>query len=146
MAIATYEPNKVTLILSGYQVTGFDSISIQYDDKPFKVIKGIRGINTRVRSSDTSATLTFSVLQTSVTNDILSEIFRQDMLKGSGRIEVSLKDASGTTEVSSSTGYIDGLPPASFSSTATSRQWTIQLLSTDTFKIGGNNLSVLSLF
>ena len=64
--VYTYSPSEVQLTFGGYTVTGWQSISITRSVDAFKPVRGIRGKHTRVRSIDTSCTITVTILQTSM--------------------------------------------------------------------------------
>lgn len=138
--INDYTPAEVTLTFGGYRVEGWDQISIERSSPVFRQIKGIRGKHTRVREFDSSATITFGVLQTSSTNDYLSEILRRDEEWGTGRLSILLKDKSGNSVFSSEEGYIVGYPKADFGEEIVFRPWTIFCQSTVDFTVGGNDL------
>ena len=136
--ILTYAPNTVTLVLCGYVLTGVVSISLKWNSSPFTVKRGIRGQHTRIGTKDRQSTCTIEVLQTSITNDILSEILEQDTRNYSGRLEFSVKDASGTTQWATTQCFLRAWPDASFSGQLETRKWDIEVLSYISGKIGGN--------
>lgn len=136
--ILTYAPSTVTLVLCGYVLTGVVSISLQWKSSPFTVKRGIRGQHTRIGTKDRQSTCTIEVLQTSITNDILSEILEQDTRNYSGRLEFSVKDASGTTQWATTQCFLRAWPDASYSSQLETRKWDIEILSYISGKIGGN--------
>lgn len=136
--ILTYAPSTVTLVLCGYVLTGVVSISLQWKSSPFTVKRGIRGQHTRIGTKDRQSTCTIEVLQTSITNDILSEILEQDTRNYSGRLEFSVKDASGTTQWATTQCFLRAWPDASFSSAIETRKWDVEILSYISGKIGGN--------
>lgn len=135
-----YAPSEVILTFGGYQVEGWDQISIERSSPVFKQIKGIRGKHTRVKDPDTSATISLGVMQTCSTNDYLSEILRLDAQSGTGRLSILLKDKSGNSVFSSEEGYIVGYPKADFGEEIVFRPWTIFCQSTVDFTVGGNDL------
>lgn len=147
--IYTYDPKKVTLLIAGYKLPGIVKISVQFNSRPFKRVKGIRGTNTRVRDRDTSCQIQVEVLQTSLANNVLSKIHELDAQYGTGRIELSLQDNSGTTGtktlLESDTAYVDGFPNFGFSSEAETRTWTIECLSTRNVHVGSGFKAALDL-
>lgn len=125
MSLRTYVPSNVILIICGYQVEGWDKITITRNTPPFKQIRGIRGKNTRVRMLDTSATISLTVPQTELVNDVLAAIAEIDSKYGSGRLEINLQDVTGTSVFSTATGYLTLLTPMSFESSISSNTWEI---------------------
>jgi hypothetical protein len=136
--ILTYAPSTVTLVLCGYVLTGVVSVSLQWKSTPFTVRRGIRGQHTRTGSKDRQSTVTIEVLQTSITNDILSEILEQDTRNYSGRLEFSVKDSSGTTQWATTQCFLRAWPDAAFSGEIQTRKWDVEILSYISGKIGGN--------
>lgn len=146
MAVYTYDPSKVTLTVCGYRIAGWVNISIQLDEVPFKTVKGLGGNNARIYNKDTAASISLTVLQTGVANYVLSEIHRLDAGKGTGRLEIVLKDLSGETTFSSDNAYVEGYPVIDFSAEAGSRVWKINCLNTRDINVGSNYKPALDLF
>lgn len=136
--IFTYSPREVQLIIAGYKVSGWESITLTRAVDGFTPVRGIRGKNTRVRNTDTSATLTVPVMQTELSNEVLNSIHSQDLQLGSGRLEITLKDGSGTSVFSSNEGYILGYPAITYSGGIEYREWRIFCQTTSTFEVGSN--------
>lgn len=136
--VYTYDPEDVVLNFGGYQAVGWDKITIKRNSPSFTFIKGINGKNTRVATFDTSATIIFAVIQTSPTNEVLSRVHEEDIINGSGRLEVTLKDGSGQSLFSSIEAYIPEFPEVVYSDNIEYYQWTIICQSTEDFHIGGN--------
>lgn len=136
--VNTYSPSDVILTVGGYQLTGWQNITISRAVKGFTVIRGIRGKNTRVPNVDTSATITISLLQTSQGNDVLSYIHELDLSEGTARIALMLKDNSGRSVFSSNEAYITGFPVAAFSGQFEYRNWELFAQSTSTYVVAGN--------
>lgn len=147
MTINSYSPSDVDLFIDGYKVTAWEKISIKRDRETYTHISGIRGKNTRVRNYDKAVTITLSVLQTSETHDILSEIHRQDTLDNdtdetattdNARLVITLKDRSGSSAFQTEDAYITGYPDLTFSQDFEDRVWVIRCLTSSTFRVGGN--------
>lgn len=148
MALFTYVPSKVVIEISGYRVQGHTSVSVSLDNPTFRTVRGIRGRNTRVRDKNTSGVLKLEILQTSQTNDLFSNIVQQDLLYGTGRLVVKVKDESGSSLFFCDNAYLEGFPELSYSGQAGTRTWTINCLSIplNQFTVGGNFKPVLDIF
>jgi hypothetical protein len=136
--VLTYSPSDVTIHLCGYQLGGLLSVEVTFNSRPMQVVKGIRGNHTRVSNDDTYATVRIEVAQTSITNDILSEILLGDTLHKTGRLKFSMSDLGGTSKFESEQGFIPALPPVKYSMGFESRTWEIELLKVTTSILGGN--------
>jgi len=143
--VNTYSPKDVILTIGGYQLTGWQSISITRSAKSFTVIRGIRGKNTRIPNKDFSATITISLLQTSQSNDVLSTILIADEENGTARIALTLKDNSGRGVFSSNEAYITGFPAVVYSGQFEYRNWEFFAQTTNTYTLGGNAKSTTGL-
>lgn len=137
-SVFTYTPSQVKLIIGGYTVMGWDSISISRTKRGFNSVEGIRGQNTRVQNLDTSATITVPLIQTSQSNDVFTEIHRLDLINGTGRLSLMLKDNSGNSVFSSDEAYILGYPDVAYSDDIEMRVWAIFCQSTTTYLVNGN--------
>lgn len=144
--VATYSPSDVSLSFGGYSVVGWDNITISRTSPSFTTVKGIRGKHTRVPSGDTSATITLSIIQTSQSNDVLSEVHRLDIENGTGRLSITLKDGSGASVFSSDEAYIINYPETTYSGNLEMRNWTIFCQTTRSFIVAGNTNPQDSLF
>ncbi len=138
MDVFTYRPGEVTLSVCGYVVEGWTSLSVQRHTPVYRQVRGIRGKNTRVRMTDTSGTFKIAINQTSITNNVFSELVQLDSKTGTTRLEIVLKDNSGSSLFSSVTAYIEGFPDGNFSASQGDRTWTILCDSMDSYFIGGN--------
>jgi hypothetical protein len=138
MDVFTYRPGEVVLSICGYTLEGWSSISVAQSSPVFKQIKGIRGKHTRVKLQDKAGTFKITLTQTSIANDVLSELLTLDSATGTARLEVVLKDTAGTSLFSSTTAYIEGFPEVTFSASQSERNWTILCDSMDSHFVGGN--------
>lgn len=144
--VATYSPSDVILDVSGYRITGFNEIRVTKNSPSFSLIKGIRGKNSRTRNRDTSCTITVDVIQTSIVNDVLSELLESDIRNGSTRLTLGLTDSLGSSKIVSKEAFIESYPELIYSSDITYRRWTIICASTDFFSVSGNSRSEGSSF
>lgn len=144
--VLTYSPSDVVLDVCGYRIGGMLSIAFQWQSEPFKLVRGIRGQNTRVRNPDSSAIIAVELLQTSVSNEVLFELLRQDQALGTGRLEVTLKDMGGHLHLQSSQGFVSKHPNYEFSMDFTPRVWELTLLNVESQEGGGNNSTLVDIF
>lgn len=150
-SVSTYSPSDVALVIGGYTLAGWDRISIVRRTDNFKPIYGIRGKHTRVRmggkdARESSAFITIVLSQESQTNDVLSDIHRQDIEQGTARIALTLKDSSGSSVFSSDEAYITNFAAAEFSNDFGTREWRIFCQTTETYNVGNNTRPQTSIF
>lgn len=125
MEVLTYVPSNVVMIMNGYQVKGWTSISITRATPVFRQVRGIRGKNTRIRNKDTSATITIETLQTELLNEVMSLVLQADAATGTGRLEISLTEATSTSFFTTTTAYITGYPEVKHGSEIATVVWTL---------------------
>lgn len=146
MSIYTYSPEEVDLIIAGYRVTGWNSIAVSRTSKAFTMVRGIRGKNTRVRHKDSSAVIFIDVVRTSPVNTVFSAVVRDDLIYGTGRLDILLKDKNGQSLFMSNEAYIDGYPDDAFTTELNNRRWTITCQTTSEWNIAGSEKAQESLF
>lgn len=147
--IQTYSPNEVLLNIANYDVTGWNRIEVTRTAETFRVVRGIRGKSTRIGNKDSTCVLTIEVLQTSLANNVFSEIVRQDLISKTGRCQLVLRDTNGSTVLESENSFIKGYPSYDFTSDMGVRVWEIVCLDSTDFVVGSNakaENSVLDLF
>lgn len=137
--VYTYSPSEIFLDVSGYQITGFDKISVRKNSPSFSIVKGIRGKNSRVRNRDTSCTVVVDIIQTSLVNDVLNQILEQDLRTNSARLTLNLTDGLGSSKIVSEECFIESYPDLIYSDNIGYRKWSFICLSTDLFRVGGNS-------
>lgn len=137
--VHTYSPSEIRLDISGYQITGFERISITRNSPAFSIVKGIRGKNSRIRNRDTSCTVTVDVIQTALVNDVLNQILEQDLRTNSARLTLNLTDGLGSSKIVSNECFIESFPDLVYADDIEYRRWSLVCLSTDLFRVGGNS-------
>lgn len=144
--VLTYSPADVSIVLCGYALTGVVSITLKWNSRPFTVHKGIRGQHTRVYNSDLQAKIVLEILQTSITNDILTDILVQDRRLKSGRLELLVKDVGGTTAYQTTDCFLAMYPDVKHHNGLELRTWEIEVLSWTDGGLGGNAKEGVDLF
>lgn len=144
---STFAPNDVTVVITKDNYThtlgGFSEdaiVSIAQGSARFEKYIGADNSSTRIYKADTSTSITASLQQTSVSNDFLTQLYLSDIesLDSTGFFQLTVKDNSGRTLVSSSSAYIAILPDINFSNGMEIREWVIDTFDTDNY-IGGNS-------
>lgn len=138
MTTLTYAPEKVTLNVCDYRITGITDVRVTFPQPSFKVVRGNGGRNTRVYNPDTSCTIKVEVLQTSISNYIFSDLVANDKAKNNVRLKVELKDLQGGTTILTTNGFITGTPDFGYSDEIETRGWTIECLDTIAIDLQGN--------
>lgn len=125
MDVLTYVPSNVVLLLSGYQIQGWNTIKVTKNAPVFKQIRGIRGKNTRTRIKDSSATISIEVPQTELLNEVMSKCLEADLQTGTVRLDITLREITGTSFFNTTTGYLTAYPELSYSNGLANNTWIL---------------------
>lgn len=140
MAVKTYIPNKVLVIIGGIPIQGFSEDSMVKtvrDEDTFMKKVGVQGEVSRSQNHNTSGSVTITLMQTSPSNDVLSGFAALDELTGAGVVPVLIKDLSGSSTYFSSTAWVKKPPEAAYGKEIGTREWVFDTAEMDVFN-GGN--------
>jgi Protein of unknown function (DUF3277) len=142
MALWTFDPKQLSVIVGPYIIKGFSEtmISIARATDAFSMIVGADGEATRVKSNDNSATITITLQQGSPSNDDLSKIATADRLSSLGVFPLLIKDNFGNTIMTAPTAFISKVPDITFAKTHQDRAWVIMTDNIEIF-LGGQTQS-----
>lgn len=144
--VLTYSPSDVRMNISGYDLGGLLNISIEWNAQQMQIRRGIRGQNTRIRNSDLSCRVSVDVLQTSVTNDVLFEIFLIDRRRQFARLDLTISDNSGRTVFQTAEAYVTMVPTVTYSMGFDARRWVFEVLSVTDGRLSGSADQGIDLF
>lgn len=150
MSVNTFDPSKVIFTINDFQLTGFvdgSFIEIIQNAPYFRIVPGIRGKSTRVRSRDRSGVVNLRLMQTSTDNEVLSKIVEQDDMHQSGLLLANLRDVGGQSGLQFGGAFLEGAPNMSYSASETQlREWKLHYQHVTRYYVGGNEYSPLELF
>lgn len=124
-----FDPLNVLASFKGFQLTGFAPgtyIAAARNEDAFKIQVGSGGTVARTRNPNKSGRITFTLQQTSPSNDQLSAIAADDEATGKGVGALLIKDLLGRTVVEAPNAWIVKLPDVEFSNEAGTRQWVLE--------------------
>lgn len=130
MAQKTYNPLLVVITFKGNIISGFADgtfLMVERDTETFSKVIGASGEVCRVRSLDRSGKATITLLQSSVSNDILSAINTLDELTGEGVGAFLVSDLNGTTLLAAPNAWIEKPASAEFGKELSDREWVLAL-------------------
>jgi hypothetical protein len=137
-----YDSDQIAVTLGGILIGGsadgsFLKIEMETDD--FSDVAGTDGTVVRSKTLDGRATVTISLLQSSVTNNALSALRAISLAtaNGAGVVPFLMKDLNGTTLCGAAHAWIQKAPDQEFDRGAKSRDWVIRCADMRLF-IGGN--------
>lgn len=130
MAIKTYNPSQVLVIMNGLPMSGyadgtFVNITMQSDGITTQV--GADGEIARAVNTDRRCTVTITLQQTSPSNAYLSTLFSMDLLTCGGTIgPIMVQDLCGETIFMASQAWVVKPADVEFSKEISSRAWQIE--------------------
>lgn len=140
MAVRTYDPKKVLVIIGGVPMGGFadgEFVSVERSSDAFAKVTGADGITSRAKSNDRSGTMVLTLAQTSPSNRVLSGFALADEVANAGVVPILIKDAGGDSVYVSGFGWVKKQPPSTFAKEIGNRAWNLDLADLDVFT-GGN--------
>jgi hypothetical protein len=136
----TYNPKEIAVTLKGSLLSGFAKgtfINVELDDDDWSLDQGTDGQVLRSRKANSVATVTLTLQQSSLSNDVLTGMRNIDRANGEGTGTFLLKDTRGTTLISAPFAFINKPTALGFADEATNRDWKISLVDV-VFNAGGN--------
>ncbi len=131
MPAKVYNPKDITIIFGPIIVSGFADgtfLSIDFNEDAYSLQVGTDGEGTRSKTNNKSATITFTLMQSSDTNDLLSALHQTDISTsgGDGIVPFLVKDLQGTSLYVAETAWIRKAPTSEFGREAGPREWAIE--------------------
>jgi hypothetical protein len=141
MAVRTYNADDVNISFRGNTITGFGPdtfVKIERNSDSFALVIGSAGEGARSKTNDRSGKVTFTLLQTSPSNDILSASLAEDEQVGTGQGALLVKDLSGSSEYEAQNAWVTKYAGAEYGRAVGTREWTLE---TDRIEmtVGGNS-------
>lgn len=140
MSTKTYDPSQVLASFLGAQISGFAEgtfIKVERDEAAFTKMTGADGEVARARNKNKGGKVTFTLMQSSASNDILSAAAAADELTGTGIGPLFIKDNLGTTVVVAANAWIEKVATAEFGKELGDREWVIDCASVEML-VGGS--------
>lgn len=129
MAVKNYDPKALQVVFAGKLIQGFAPgtfLTISRNADAYALSVGVDGIGTRIKSNNLSGRATFTLDQSSSSNDDLNALAQADEVSDSGIGPFYAKDGSGTSIAAAATAWIVKRPDAEYSNTLGTRQWIIE--------------------
>jgi hypothetical protein len=139
--LKTYDPGDISIIIGPHIVTGFadDSVvTVEREVDTFTKKVGIDGEVTRTRSRNRSGTITIRLMQSSASNEFLSNTIIADEESGASVLPILVKDANGTSLHKADQGWIKKPANGEFANEAGQREYMIDCAVLNMFN-GSNN-------
>ncbi len=129
MTVQTYDPKDVAVSIDGKLITGFgeDMISAERENPQVDDLSGAQGDVARVMTNDKRGTVTITLLQTSPSNLILSDLANLDGVDGANKVfPLMIKDNRGDDIIQAEDAWISQPPRTVYNKSVEAREWTIR--------------------
>lgn len=136
----TYDPKQILIIFGVHQLQGFadgSMVTVRRNSDAWSLQMGVDGEGTRSKSNDKSGQVEVSLMQTSESNDYLSQVALADELENAGVQPLLIKDANGTSLYAAEQAYVKKISDSAYGRESQERTWIIE---TDNLQMhaGGN--------
>jgi hypothetical protein len=140
VAVKTYDPKEITIIFGATIVSGFADgsfVKVERTTDTWSTVAGADGEVSRSKSNDKRGTITITLQQTSLTNDIFSAYFQADELTNNGVLPVIVKNIRGIDIHTAAQAWVKKPAAVEYGKESGSREWIIETDELLTF-VGGN--------
>lgn len=144
MSLMTFAPGATVCLISGYQLQGWNKISVVKNNPVYKQIRGIRSKNTRMRIPGDSAVITIDLYQTSDANDAFSACLQRDNLSRTVRLDITISNPTTRSTVGSVAAYVIGYPEYVIEGDLSVVRWQLACDECRVF-IGGNKSAAMGM-
>ena len=119
------------MVLSGIPISGLADgtfVSVVFNEDAYALTIGSDGEGTRSKTNNRSGRVTFTLMQSSESNDLLSALHNLDLNtpNGDGIGPLLVKDNSGRTLVTAASAWVVKHPDAEFGREAATREWIVE--------------------
>lgn len=123
------DPNSIVMAFKGINITGVSDgtfVEVEHNEDAYTTHVGAKGEVTRVKNSNETGLVTFTLGQASIANDQLSALAVRDRNNGNGYGALLIKDLKGTTMYRAAVAWIKKMPKGEHGKEHTSRSWVIE--------------------
>jgi hypothetical protein len=127
--VKTYDPAQVIVTIDGNDISGFADgtfVGVARNNDIFTLTVGADGEATRTKSNDRSGRFTFTLQQSSISNDVINAIANRDEESNQGAVAVQVKDASGNALHSAERAWVVKKPDSEYAKETSNREWILE--------------------
>ena len=137
-----YDCKLVSTFINGVLMTNYsdgDSIAVAMNEDQFKVKIGNTGEATRSKTNNLSGRFTFSLMQSSPMNDVLTALMVADLVAPTGAVySIVIIDALGTTRFTAPASWLTKWPDHKNAMEVQAKSWVYETGSLSMQFHGGN--------
>lgn len=136
----SYNPRQVTVTFMGTLMRGYADgtfIEASRDEDSYTKVVGAAGDGLRIRTNNKGGKIKLTLLQTSLSNDVLSAAQQLDEQSGTGHGALMVKDLNGNSLLIATEAWVMKPVDLKFGKDHQAREWTFDTIEMQVFA-GGN--------
>lgn len=136
----TFNPRQVTVTFMSVLLKGYADgvfIKVERDEDSYTKVVGAAGDGARVKNLNRAGKVTLTLLQTSLSNDVLSGAQQLDELSGTGHGALLIKDLNGASLAIATEAWVMKPAAIEMAKEIQHREWVFDTLELQMF-VGGN--------
>lgn len=136
----SFNPRQVTFTFMGVLIKGYADgvfIEVTRDEDSYTKVVGAAGDGARIKTNNKAGKVKLTLLQTSLSNDVLSGAQQLDELSGTGHGALAIKDLNGASLVFCAEAWLMKPVDVKYGKDHQAREWTFDTLEMQVFA-GGN--------
>ncbi len=141
MGAKTYDSSQVIITFGPHILTGYAEdtfIAVEEMGDGITSVVGANGEKARSMSQNRSLTITLTLMQTSISNDVLSAAAEFDRAShGLGALPFAMTDLTGRSLIADPTTWIVKKPNSEFGASTSNREWTFETSNSAVYHVGG---------
>ena len=145
MAVKTYSPQKVSVIVAGIEISGYADgtfVSIEPMGDGTQSVCGADGEIARTMSADDRHKVTLTLMASSNSNDVLTALYYSDKATASGIVPMLIKDLLGSSIFAVAEAWITNPPKKEYDKKSGDIEWVFET-GTPAEVIGGSSTSLI---
>lgn len=136
----SYSPGEISVIVDGQIISGFAEgtfISVARDEDSSTFVPSATGGGSRTKNANKAGKFTFTLQQTSESNQALSDLLKADEDGDNSIFPVLVRDNSGADLHKAEQVYIVKYPQSDYAKELSNREWVLQAEVLE-MNLGGN--------
>ncbi len=125
----TYDAKNISISVGAHIVGGFADgtfLKIERNNDSWTTQSGASGETVRSKTNDRTGKYTFTLQQTSLSNDVLMGFFLTDELKNLGKFPIIVREVTGNTVSQATEAWVMKLPSVEYGKESGNREWVIE--------------------
>lgn len=129
MSVKNYDPKQVAVIVGGKIISGFADgtfVKVERNEQAFNLKVGVDGEGTRAKSNNRSGKVTLTLMQSSLSNEVLSGFAILDETSGKGAVPLYVNDKSGNSLFTALTAWVQKFADPEYAKEVMTRTWILE--------------------